>query len=94
MRANKNQNIFDIALQEYGTLENVFTLINDNNLTFNSKLEANQELIINNDGVGDNKVKNFVTLQKIKYNNDQEGAVSSAVGGDYLAIDYNSDYLK
>ena len=63
MRVNQNQNIFDIALQEFGTLDQAFTLINDNNLTFNSKLKANQELIINNEGIGDNNVKNFVTLQ-------------------------------
>jgi len=92
MRVNQNQNIFDIALQEFGTLDQTFTLINDNNLTFNSKLKANQELVINNEGIGDNNVKNFVTLQKIKYNNDQGVAVPPLDGGDYNN-DYNSDYL-
>ena len=92
MIVNSGQNLFDIVLQKFGTLENAFILINDNSLTFNSKLNANQELIINNSGVGDNKVKNFVTLHEYKYNNDQEGAVLSSVGIDYNN-DYNSDYF-
>lgn len=92
MTVDNNQNIFDVVLQEYGTLDNAITLITDNNLTFNSKLRANQELVINNEGVGDNNVKNFVTLQKIKYNNDQGVTVPPLDGGDYNS-DYSDDYF-
>ncbi len=92
MIAEKDQNIFDIALSQFGTLDQMFTLINDNNLTFNSKLNSGQELVINNSGIGDEKIKKLVTLQNIRYNNNQGEAVPPLTGGDYNN-DYNSDYF-
>lgn len=91
MIASNNQNLFDIVLQEYGTLDEAFKFINENELTFNSKLTAGQELIINNKGVGDNNVKNFVILQKKKYTNDQGVSVPPLVAGDFN-FDHNFDF--
>jgi len=91
MIVENNQNIFDVALQEFGSLEETFKMLSDNNLTFNSKLQSGQELIINNAELGDNNVKNFVTLQKITYNNDQGLFVPPLVAGDFNS-DFNQDF--
>lgn len=91
MIVQNNQNIFDIAMQEFGTLNEVFRMIDDNDLNFNSKLRSSQELVINNEGVGDNNVKNFVILQKVKFTNDQGISVPPLVSGDY-SNDYSNDY--
>ena len=32
IRAQQNQNIFDLSLQEYGSIENVFDILEDNDL--------------------------------------------------------------
>jgi len=91
MIAEKDQNIFDITIAEFGTLDNVIDLISANGLTFNSKLNSGQELVINNSGVGNEKIKNFVTLRNIRYNNNQGVTVPPLTGGDYNN-DYSNDY--
>ncbi len=53
------QNIFDIALQYFGDLSFVSTIINDNILPWSAPLTQGQTLIINNQGVGNDEVKNF-----------------------------------
>ncbi len=88
----EGQNVFDIVSQEFGTLEQLFTLLNDNNLAVNTKLISGQELVVNKINVGDENVKNFVTLQNITMNNDQGEKVPPLLSGDYNS-DYNNDYL-
>ena len=88
----EGQNVFDIVSQEFGTLEQLFTLLNDNNLAVNTKLISGQELVVNKINVGDENVKNFVTLQNITMNNDQGEKVPPLLSGDY-SQDYNNDYL-
>ena len=86
-----NQNIFDIVTQEFGTLEELFTLLNDNNLAVNAKLISGQDLVINKINIGDENVKNFVVLRNITMNNDQGEKVPPLLSGDYNS-DYNNDY--
>ena len=88
---NNNQNIFDIVTQEFGTLEELFTLLNDNNLAVNAKLISGQDLVINKINIGDENVKNFVVLQNITMNNDQGEKVPPLLSGDY-GNDYGNDY--
>ena len=83
----EGQNVFDIVTQEFGTLEELFTLLNDNNLAVNTKLISGQELVVNKINVGDENVKNFVTLQNITMNNDQGEKVPPL-----LSVDFNSDF--
>jgi hypothetical protein len=92
MIAQDDQNILDITLSQFGTLDHLFTLINDNGLTFNSKLSSGQELIINNSGVGNNNIKNFVILHKVSYNNNQGASVTPLDGGDFN-IDFSNDFF-
>ena len=86
-----NQSVFDIVTQEFGTLEELFTLLNDNNLAVNAKLTGGQELVVNKINVGDENVKNFVTLQNITMNNDQGEKVPPLLSGDFNS-DYSNDY--
>ncbi|KKN36707.1 hypothetical protein LCGC14_0770950 [marine sediment metagenome] len=87
----EGQNIFDIATENFGTLEQLFVLLNDNNLAVNAKLISGQELVINKINVGDENIKNFITLQNITLNNDQGEKEPPLLGGDYNA-DYGNDY--
>ena len=87
-----NQSVFDIVTQEFGTLEQLFTLLNDNNLAVNAKLISGQDLVINKINIGDENVKNFVVLQNITMNNDQGEKLPPLLAGDY-ANDHNNDYL-
>ena len=87
----EGQNLFDISTQEFGTLEELFVLINDNNLAINTKLISGQELIINKVNVGNENVKNFVVLKNITINNEQGLKVPPLLSGDY-GNDHSNDY--
>lgn len=86
------QNIWDIALQEFGDIEYVGNLISDNNLSFNSKLQSGQQITINNSNIGNNNIKNLFIFSGLKLNNNQTEAMPPSIGGDYNN-DYNNDYL-
>jgi len=88
----QGQNIFDICVQEFGNLEELFVLLLDNNISANEKLISGQELVINKTGVGNENVKDFVVLGKITMNNAQGLKVPPLLAGDYNG-DYNNDYL-
>lgn len=92
MKANKNQSIFDVSVQEFGNLEELFTLLDDNNLTLNTKLVSGQDLLINKTNTGDENVKDFISLNNLTLNNNQGISVPPLAGGDYNS-DYSSDYL-
>lgn len=87
----EGQNIFDIVIQEFGTLEQLFTLLIDNDLPVNAKLISGQELFVNKINLGDENIKNFVVLQNITMNNNQGEKAPPLLGGDYND-DYNNDY--
>lgn len=59
-----DQDIFDICIQEFGSLEQISILISDNNLNFNGDVVQGQELIINNEDVGNEDVKDFYELRE------------------------------
>ena len=86
-----NQSVFDIAAQEFGTLEELFVLLNDNNLPVNARLISGQELIVNKTDVGNEDVKNFVVLKNITMNNEQGQKVPPLLGGDWNN-DFNNDW--
>lgn len=91
IKVKKGQNVYDICLQEFGTLENMFDILLDNSLEVNSLLNSSQELVINNTGKGDERVKTFVNLNNLSYNNNQGVSLPPLVGGDYND-DYSNDY--
>ena len=93
MIVKSGQSILDVTLAAFGTLENMFTtLIKDNpSLTVTGKLPVGQDLVVNNVGVGDDEVKNFVTLQSIIFSNDQGTGNPPQVDGD-MNNDYANDF--
>ena len=56
------QNIFDIAIQYFGDLNFVSIIINDNGLPWSAQLQQGQQLIINNQNVGNEEIKGNFTL--------------------------------
>jgi len=92
MIVKNGQSVFDITTQEFGTLEELFTLLVDNDLNANSKLISGQELIINKIGKGEENIKSFITLGGIVFNNDQGKALPPVLSGDYNN-DYSNDYF-
>jgi len=68
----EGQNIYDVALQNYGTLDELFTIFVDNpNLTINDDLTGLQEVFINTEIVGDQTIKNnYITTSKVTNNAD------------------------
>lgn len=59
-----DQDIFDICIQEFGSLEQIDIVINDNNLNFSGDIVQGQELIINNEDVGNEDIKDFYELRQ------------------------------
>ena len=92
MIAKENQSIFDVVAQEFGTLDELFTFLVDNNLNANSKLTSGQEIIINKVGKGEENIKSFIALGRIVFNNDQGKALPPVLSGDYNN-DYSNDYF-
>jgi len=92
LKVLQNQNIFDVATQEFGTLEELFVLLNDNDLSVNAKLISGQDLTVNKVNVGDEDVKKFVVLKNITMNNAQGEKVPPLLSGDFN-IDFSNDYF-
>lgn len=69
----QGQNIYDFCLEKYGTLENIFNVIDENSLTLNSDLNSGQELNSDTLNKGDNLVKLYISNRNIKPNNNGEG---------------------
>ena len=59
-----NQDIYDICLQVYGTLELLGKLIKDNNLPFSGEISQGDILLIDSDVIGNNDVMDFFELGK------------------------------
>ena len=53
----EGQNIFDFAIEKYGTLENIFDVLDSNSLTFDSELQGGMELNADTFNKGDDKIK-------------------------------------
>ena len=85
-------NLYDLILNEYGTIESMFLLLTDNDLSPNSEINANQELIVSIDNLnkGNKDIKNFIIKNNIIYTNNSNALATS---GDYNN-DYNNDYYK
>ena len=64
----EGQTIADISIQEFGNTEFIATICKDNDVGLNDNL-AGLELIINSEGLGNQKVKDYILLNKIKPNN-------------------------
>lgn len=68
----EGQGIIDIVLQSFGELDYLVQVSNDNGIAISEALTVKQQLVINNEGLGNQKIKDFFTLNNIKPNNDFE----------------------
>lgn len=87
----EGQNILDVAIGQYGTLEALFSIFVSNpGLDINQDLVAGQQLVVDSDGVGDQEVK--AVYSRISYitNNADNGYTPDE--GNYIWQDGN-DYI-
>ena len=89
---SEGQDIFDVVIQKFGTLENVFDFLTDNpTLDINSPLASGDRLQINNTNKGLVRQKQwFKNRTFIVVNADEQDLTT--LPGDYNN-DYNEDYL-
>lgn len=81
----EGQSIYDICIQNFGTLESIFDFLTPNNLNFSSKLQSGIELTIDNEKKGTKRVKDYFIINGIFVNNQQitGGAFSQSFGTDF-----------
>ena len=92
MRISYGQNIFDVAIQELGTLELLFDeILIPNKISVNSKLNSGQEIILSNYGKGDESVKDYFRINNIQLNNGQDIQLPPVIGGAYSSA-YGAAY--
>jgi|SRR6056297_1656237 len=65
----EGQGTSDVTIQEFGDLEYLFTILSDNQLSINDKLDGNISIIINNENVGNEIVKNEIIRNGFKFAN-------------------------
>lgn len=65
---HSGQNILDICLQEYGSVEALMQLARDNNMSIDAELQAGQELLIDENNIVDKQVAALFARDNIKIN--------------------------
>ena len=90
---SEGQDIFDVTLQRFGDVENLFDMLDDNeNFTLNSALNSKDEIIIDNVDLGEVTIKEFYRRRDIPVVNADLQTFGGLAGlGDYNN-DYNDDY--
>jgi len=83
MIVKSGQNLYDKTAEEFGTLEQLFTLLVDNDLGVTDKLTTGQKLIINKVGKGDEDIKSFISLRNLVFSNDQGTGNPPIEGGGF-----------
>lgn len=87
------QTIFDIAIQEYGTYEGVFLLMEDNNLGLDSEITAGEMLLVR-ELVPELDEKNLQTSSYLKANSiAPNAAFVSEAEAEFELDDYDTGYL-
>lgn len=88
---SEGQNLWDVALQEYGSVEGVFEILNLNNdLTgLNDRLNQNQKIRIDNDKIINESVVKYYAKVKEGYNPATGDEPTDAQFSD----DFSDDFL-
>jgi len=82
----EQQSIFDIAIQQYGSVEGVVQLMDDNtNLTFNSNIIPGQNLIVSDEAI-DVDIVNYFRKKQLKV-----ATKGNKVGGDFDENDFDEN---
>lgn len=70
-KVKDKQSLFDITVQNFGRMDELVNVSNDNDISISELLETSQDIIIG-DYEGDEKVKDAIALQNITLNNDAD----------------------
>lgn len=86
--AKNKQNLYNVALQVYGSFEGVFDIIKDNDISINITLFSGRELAIDEEKIIDlNVVRQYSKVDYIPNNGDfEQGGM-----GDFNE-DFNEDF--
>jgi len=72
MQVKNNQNIFDIALQEFGTLENLFTeILVPNKIDLDEEIKPDRDVKLNALGKGEDDIKGKIQEQGLIFSNNE-----------------------
>jgi len=84
------QNIFDAGLQLYGDVEQIFDFLVKNDISLDSSLRAG-DVILYDDELGNENVKDFIKTEGVIYNNSQDSMFIIEEGD--FNDDFDNDYL-
>lgn len=68
--SKNNQSLFDVAAENFGTLDNLIKLSSDNGIGLSDNLKTGTELIVNNSNLGEADVKKTISDNELTFNND------------------------
>lgn len=85
---DQNQTIYDICIQEYGTLENLFDdVLVPNKIPIDADINTGRQINVYSDGKGDETVKNIIKEQGLIYTNVD--IKKPAVGIGEMIVDFS-----
>jgi hypothetical protein len=64
------QNVFDVTMQNFGTLNNTIEFLVENNYTLNQNLIPGDDVVLNTTNKGDENVKKLITLDNLRLMNE------------------------
>ena len=70
--SKSKQSIFDIVSENFGTLDNLIKLSDDNSISISGNLLSNTELTVNNTGLGEADIKQEINDTKLTFNNNYQ----------------------
>lgn len=69
------QGLFDIAAENFGTLDNVIKLSDDNNFAISDNLITNTGLNVDSEGLGEADIKQEISDNQYQFNNFYDALV-------------------
>ena len=86
-KSKYKQSLFDVSSENFGTLDNLITLSNDNNISLSKYLKTNTELLIDNENLGDADIKKQIIDDSLTFNNDYEALIFITVDSTIITVD-------
>lgn len=68
-KVKEKQSLYDIVTENFGQIDNLVKLSNDNGISISEDLTTGQDLLINNSGLGEEDIKKKISEQKLTFNN-------------------------
>jgi hypothetical protein len=81
------QSIFDIAGENFGNLDNVIKVSNDNGISISGNLKINTELDIDNADLGEADIKQRIIDLKESFNNNYDALILTTVDTTLITAD-------